>query len=286
MKKILCLLLFTTLAFSQTDRNGNPVFNSVSLQEQSFSDYTLSTNYYPLKNNIDNRGSSVFVAENPSLEQIITSAIELSSNFYLVLKDGNTIACMLVLGNLNDKIVLAADPQNPHSPSKYKLKLKGDITQDRAEEILHENYDQSAKIENGTLYFNKKKYTIIHNADIIKRIVQIVDEDKLYENDDANVQLLTQDEIRRYITEISQEGGELDFFTEIKGKEYDGVQIKPRLFTTKLSIALYKWGRACYDLGLNTSDDALVLFAEIKGRELSEKEVSYITAGFNKDWEK
>lgn len=86
--------------------------------------------------------------------------------------------------------------------------------------------------------------------------------------DSAGVQLLTKPELRTLILKETKEGGKLDFFTPIKGKEYDGVQVKPGIFSTNIGMALYKWGRTTVDLGVRSVDDALSIFAEFKGRPL------------------
>jgi hypothetical protein len=60
MKKVVIVIL-TILSlgqsFGQTDKNGNPIFNSVSTSEKSFDNFLLFSNYYTLKNNIENRAS-------------------------------------------------------------------------------------------------------------------------------------------------------------------------------------------------------------------------------------
>ena len=67
--KILTTILLTCLTlgqiFGQTDKNGNPVFNSVSTNEKAFDDFLLISNYYTLKNNLENSQSSVFISEKP-----------------------------------------------------------------------------------------------------------------------------------------------------------------------------------------------------------------------------
>lgn len=88
-------------------------------------------------------------------------------------------------------------------------------------------------------------------------------------------------EIRKQVLVETKEGGKLDFFTPIKGHEYDGVEIKPRLFTTKLGIALMKWGKANYDMGITQVEDAFLIFSEYKGRKINEREREYIKKGFN-----
>jgi hypothetical protein len=50
-------------------------------------------------------------------------------------------------------------------------------------------------------------------------------------------------------------------------------------------MALYKWGRATYELGLNTFEDSYVVFSKYKKRELNKRELQAIKSGFNKSWE-
>jgi hypothetical protein len=89
-------------------------------------------------------------------------------------------------------------------------------------------------------------------------------------------------ELQEYVLSLMKEGGDLDFFTPIKGKENDGIQIKPGVFSTNLGIALYKWGRACYEIGVNTEQDSYEIFAAYKGRALNARETEYIRMGFYK----
>jgi len=84
----------------------------------------------------------------------------------------------------------------------------------------------------------------------------------------------------------TKEGGKLDFFTPIKGHEYDGVQIKPGLFTTKLGIALMNWGKGNYEMGILNVDDAFLIFSAYKGRPVNEREKEYIRMGFNRELDK
>ena len=101
-----------------------------------------------------------------------------------------------------------------------------------------------------------------------------------------DIQLRSQAEIKEMVLAKSKPGGQLDFFTDIKGREHDGVQVKPGVFATLNSIALYKWGRANFDLGVNTVEDAYAIFSEFKAREIGEREKGYIKMGFEKDWDK
>ena len=287
MKTLFVLLLyflFIGLLTAQTDRNGNPVFNSVTTGEEALEEFTLIANYYTLNNNIENKNSSVFISSQPTLDQIGTAALDLPSDFFILTK-GSRMINMLMIVNKPKRSFLLVHPNSPE-PIQYKCKLKGDISENRAKEIIKENFDSSARIENGRLYFNGNKYKIISNEEIRKAVVDLIKREKLTNLTASDAKLLSQEEIKEVVLRESKEGGTLDFFTEIKGKEYDGVQVKPGVFTSKVSVALYKWGRANFDLGVNTVEDAYALYAELKSRNINEMEKAFIKMGFDKEWEK
>lgn len=94
---------------------------------------------------------------------------------------------------------------------------------------------------------------------------------------------LSQAEIKSFIILETRQGGKLDFFTEIKGKEYDASQVKPGLFMTNLEMALYKWGLANFQIGVENENTALKIFEEFKGRELNIREKDLIPMGYRND---
>jgi hypothetical protein len=93
---------------------------------------------------------------------------------------------------------------------------------------------------------------------------------------------LSQSEIKTFILLETKKGGKLDFFTPIKDKEYNGSQIKHGIYASNIEVALYKWGKANYELGVENVDTAITIFAEFKARELNGKEKSLITMGFER----
>ena len=274
MKNI--IILFTILAFgniySQTDRNGNPVFNSIITNEQEFEEFNLVSNYYTLKNNIENKNSSVFVSESPSLNEIEKFATELSSDFFIITKEQQMSNMILIVSEPQMTFVVINLATNKQS--EFYFKLNGDITENRANEIIKAKYDANAKIKKGKLYFNNKKFKIISNKNINKSVLWLISKQGLGKTNPSDIKI------------PSKEGGQLDYFTEIKGKENNGIQVKPGVFSTKLGIALYKWGRATFENGVNTIEDSYKIFAEFKGRELNRKEKDYIKLEFNKVLEK
>jgi hypothetical protein len=286
MKKF--IILFTILAFgniySQTDKNGNPVFNSIITNEQEFEEFNLVSNYYTLKNNIENKNSSVFVSESPSLNEIEKFATELSSDFFLITKEQQMSNMILIVSEPQMTFVVINLATNKQS--EFDFKLNGDITENRANEIIKAKYDANAKIKKGKLYFNNKKFKIISNKNINKSVLSLISKQGLGKTNSSDIKIPSQEELKNIILIETKEGGQLDYFTEIKGKENDGIQVKPGVFSTKLGIALYKWGRATFENGVNTIEDSYKIFAEFKGRELNRKEKDYIKLGFNKELEK
>lgn len=268
---------------AQTDRNGNPIFNSVTIEEESFADFNLSSNYYTLRNNIEDKNSSVFIAKNPSPSQIEDAAMNLPSDFFIITK-GPYMVNIIMMINKPKRSFLVVEPQSGRQ-TKYKCKLKGNISENRAKEIVEE-FDSSARIAAGYLHFNQHKLKIIPNTETKAAILNLIKRKDLVNSAGSGIQFRSQAEIKEIVLTESKPGGQLDFFTEIKGREYDGVQVKPGLFTTLNSIALYKWGQANFDLGVNTVEDAYAIFSEFKAREISELEKAYIKMGFEKEWEK
>lgn len=277
-------ILLVTSSFAQTDQNGNPVFNSVSTKERSFDGFTLISNYYTLKHNIENKKSSVFILENPTLDQIENAAVHLPSDFFMVTRD-NKMVVMVMLQNDPKRQFLVVEMKN-NNQSYFPLNLKGDITENRANEIIKEKYDPAANIENAQLNFNGKVYAIITTQEIEDHVLALIKKEKLDKKKPSDLILRSKNEIKTLIISETKEGGKLDFFTEIRGSENDGIQIKPGVLTTKQSVALYKWGRACFEIGVNTVEDAYEIFADFKGKPVSKRDQDYIKMGFYKEWEK
>ena len=281
---IILTILISGQVFGQTDNNGNPVFNSVSTNEKAFDDFLLIFNYYPLKNNIENNLSSVFISENPTLEQVEKAAISLPSDFFLLTKKSK-IVVMILLQNAPKREFMTIEMRTKQQSASI-CNLVGDITENRANEIIKERYDTAASIENGKLKFNGKEFKIISNQEIEEAVLALIAKEKLNRKKSSEIVLRSKKEIKSFILSETKQGGKFDFFTEIKGKEFDGIQIKPGLFTTKQSVALYKWGRTCFDFGVNTVEDAYEIFAEHKGAALNKRDKEYIRMGFYKEWEK
>jgi hypothetical protein len=287
MRQILTLFLLSLSAqcFCQTDRNGNPVFNSVSIKEDSIDDFKLVSNYWTLKGNIDHKGSSAYISKSPTFDEISSAAINLPSDFFLILKEQTVINVITVINQPKRKITVL----NPGTGilKEFKCSLKGDITENRANEIINEKYDSNSIIRNNKLIFNKRTYKIISNQEIKQAVLELITKEDLSNSSDSpTMKVLSNAQLRTLILGETKEGGKLDFFTPIKGKEFESFQIKPNLIATNREIAFYKWGKAVFELGVNTLEDALSIFSEFKERKLNIVESSGIQSGFERSLEK
>lgn len=277
----LLILFIITPLFAQVDSHGNPVFNSISTSEKQIENFTLISNYYTLKNNIENKKSSVFISSSPSINQIEQAALNLPSDYFLVTKDNKMIAMIMLLNKPKREFMIVLTATNQSITAECNL--KGDITQNRANELLSENFEKATKIEGNLLTFNSNKHQIISEKDIEIAVVELIKKEKLLFKQSSNVVIQSQNDMKNFVIVESKNGGKIDFFTVIKGKENEGIQIKPGVYDTKLGLALYKWGHACFDIGINKIEDVFNIFTEVKGLPITKKEKEYIKMGFNKE---
>ena len=274
------ILMFPLVLTAQSDQKGNPVFNSVEIKDDTLQDYLLVNSYYTIKNNIDNPLSSVYISAKPTQEQILNAATRLPSDVFLVKKNKNAL-CMILANTYPAKYFLVLNIKNGEKKT-FEWSTEGDISEHRATELIEEKYDADASIENSYLKFNNKKLGIISNQETKQAVIQLIKKEHLDLGDTSNIQILSQSDLKKYILAETKPGGKLDYFTPITGKEFDIVQIKPGVIAPMIEVALYKWGTACFELGLNTVDDAYTIFVEYKGRNLNIRETTTIKDGFDK----
>lgn len=91
--------------------------------------------------------------------------------------------------------------------------------------------------------------------------------------------------IKSEIIKETQTEGKLDFFTPIKGKEYDGYQIKPGLVATYREMALYNWAKSVKELGIDDLEELYTLYSEARKKGINPMEKELLKMGFNKELE-
>ena len=278
-------LLCATTSVAQTDHNGNPVFNTIPMGEDTLGGgFRLLANYYTMKDNIDNKGSSVYIADQPTTDQIATAATRLPADNFILLK-GSTVIKIILVNYYPQKWILVITP-GVQQPKKYKNPLKGEIAENRASELIKEKYDPAASIRDGVLTFNNSHYSITPNQATKAAIMELIMKEHLDVDVATGLKIPSKEELHAMILKQTREGGKLDFFTPIKGKEMEGIQVKPGIIDTRGGFSLMKWGEAAFDLGVVDLEEAYAIFAEFRGRPINMREKEYIKFGFEKKLDK
>jgi hypothetical protein len=257
-------------------------FHSILIRESKIKNHTLIYSYYTLQNNINNANSSVFLDSNPTPEQAMIAAINLPSDF-VAIRDSQTVIAIILLVNKPKREFIIIDPIRQ---SQYVLpcNLIGDITSNRANELVKHDFESKSYIQKGELIIQGRKLKIISNKALEKKIMDIISSEGLLTQN--KIVLSDAERKKTMILQQSLENRSLDYFTKIKGNENVEIEIVPGVYETNLNFALYKWGRATKDLGIETVDFSLIIWQELVHRNPTKQEIEMIQSGFNKSWEK
>jgi hypothetical protein len=90
------------------------------------------------------------------------------------------------------------------------------------------------------------------------------------------------DHNRSVFIKESKNQGKLDYWSPIKGHEFESQKIERDLYVSKGNAAIIKWA---YDLtasGLKDKTDIISLYEDLKKRKISKDELTYIDYGYNK----
>lgn len=276
---ILLLLLAFSLSKGQIDKNGNPTFNSQILGTEDHGEFQLSRSYYTITNNIDNKESSVFIAENPSAEQYLDFARDQTSYFFIIHK-GQELMTMVILLQNNEQqpTQFAYNIFNPHNKQSViaPCNVWGEITEKRAEELIALKIDSTAKIidlpMNGKgLMFNGIVYRIQPYdkllAEVTDLATQLVESKGPEKEDPAEV-------LRR-----ESIGGKFDFKKQLE-KEDHAFFLLEGVSYNKDHFAILLWGQTALQLGIKSAKKAKKLWQEIYDRKMNKAEEKALIKGF------
>lgn len=93
-------------------------------------------------------------------------------------------------------------------------------------------------------------------------------------------------EVRAKLVRESKNNGKLDYWTPIKGHEFEGEKVEHDFYASKEDVAIIKWAYALTASGLKNKADIISLFEELKGREIQPTELNYIDYGYKKAMDK
>lgn len=276
MSKILTIISFLLLCshqnlFSQMDKNGNPVFNSINIEKTNLENFEIFSNYYTIKDNIDNRSSSVFISENPSLENYVNFATQLPSYYFLLVDNGNIKGMAILIPNPKDdsffyKVVVP----NNNSSFMVPSSLKGKITEHRAKELATIKSNDS-KMTETQFEINNVKLDVISYKLIEAEFKEIV-------VDKIKSAAKTDNRLEEYIKTESKEGGKFDFKKRLEKSE--GFILHESILYNKKDFAILMWGAAVKSIGYTDFNKAKDLWININGRELTESELKALKKGF------
>ncbi len=276
MKKQLLLFIFLILItssnlYSQLDKNGNPIFNSEKIENLSFENLEIISNYYPIKDNINNKQSSVFISENPTSDEYWNFSTKLPSYYFMILDQGN-ISGMLILIPKEDHSFFY-NVIMPHTNEKFQIpsKLKGDISENRAKELSGIEKTK-AIINNGVLKFNNKDFKIVRYNDVIEEVKSITKE-KIIGNPASETS-----NIEEYIKTESK-GGKLDFKNTVEKNNGAFINFEGVIYNQK-DFTILMWGAAVKQIGITELKKAQLLWQKINERNLTEPELKALQKGF------
>jgi hypothetical protein len=190
MKYLLTLILFLNIAiYPQVDNNGNPIFYSITVSEDTLANFSLSSNYYTISNNINNPESSVFVSENPSTEEII-EFVRTKPSYYFLVHQNQVVSTMIVLlprldGKKSKYSYLIMNPNNKQQ-IELPCEISGDVTEIRAAELLKEYEKDSKELHIGPksfILFGNVAYSTQSFDEVKNDLISLVTKYKLYEKD-------------------------------------------------------------------------------------------------------
>lgn len=262
--------------YSQFDKSGNPIFNSEKIENFSFENVEIISSYYTIKNNIDNKQSSVFINENPDLNDYGNFSTKLPSYYFMITDKGNVKGMMILIPKKDDdsffyNVIIPGKNENFQVPSK----LKGKITENRAKELT-EIKKTKAIINNNILQFNNKDFQILKYKDVIEEVKSITQEKIINNHSEKN------SNIEEYIKTQSK-GGELDFKNTVE--KYDGALINfDGILYNKKDFAILMWGAAVKKVGITELNKAQLLWQEINERTLTEPELKALRKGFETEF--
>lgn len=190
----LLVMLVLIIACSTTkkgiDKNGNPIFNSITIDEKEYDGYGISANYYTLINNIENPNSSVFVSEKPNSEQIFDFATNKPSYFWILHQNREVIKSIVLTQNSESIVDVkwafhVIDFKNQTS-KEFPINIKMlHITEHRVLELTHhekmleqELLDKEKRIFNQ--FFENKLHGTLPYLKVYEKLLKFIDENKLY----------------------------------------------------------------------------------------------------------
>lgn len=276
---ILCILLaiFSPLS-AQSQVDDQPVFISVELSEVAYAGFSITTGYYTIDNNINNRQSSAYISDYPTLDEYIYFARHQPSYHFLIHRQREVIKMVILqqrTGEDRSKFSYTIiDPASGHrieAPSR----LSGELTALRAKELTTSHIDTASYLDQAsstaTLFFNSVTYPIVPLETVQQEVVRLAQQI-------TRTGHSQREELKQYIRRETN-GGTLDFRVAL-AKESQQYFSRGGEVYDKEKFSVLLWGGAVRTLGLRSLEGAMMLWEEIRQRPLTPSEQKALQQGF------
>jgi hypothetical protein len=193
---------------NQLDKYGNPIFNSITIDENEYEGFGVSANYYTISNNIENPNSSFFVTKLPTDEQIFDFATNNPSYFWIIHNEKEIFKMISLnqsFNNWNDVkwsffvIDLANGTSKEFPLSFWKLH----VTEHRMLEMKHgiEMMDQDLLDKEDRIFdhfVGQKIHGIVPYSKVYEKLLTFINDNKLYlhETDIQNINYVDKNETK------------------------------------------------------------------------------------------
>ena len=276
----LCILLAASLGGqAQQQTYEQPVFVSIELSEIALclDGFSITTGYYTIDNNIDNRHSSAYISDHPTVDEYIYFARHQPSYYFLVHRQREVMKMIVlqqrVIENRSTFFYVVIDPASGQR-TKVPSRLSGELTALRAQELTVGHTDSEGHLDQkaaATCFFNNASYPVVPLAAVHQEVISIAQQI-------AGKNQSQEEELEQYIR-AETNGGSLDFGVAL-AKEPQQYFAREGEVYDKAKFSVLLWGGAVRMLGLRSLEGAMMLWEEIQQRPLTPQEQKALQQGF------
>jgi hypothetical protein len=260
---------------AQTESTDAPVFISRDIDDISYGSFSISTSYYTINNNIDNRQSSAFISDTPSPEEYLHFAQHQPSYCFLIHRQRSVLAMVLFHPRHKatgpDFAYIIVNPASGHR-REVPSRLVGQLTEKRAEEMITHQLLPAANQPNDTLFqLGETSYSVLSFAQVRQEVATLARHFLRIEQGKTN-------ELEGYIR-TETVGGTLDFATAL-AREPQQRFFRHGVVYDKARFSVLLWGGAVRLLGLHSLESARTIWEDIRQRPLTPQEWQALRTGF------
>jgi hypothetical protein len=172
MKRTLTVLALLLCLSGLAQKNADLVPGFKPMEEDSISikGYKLTAAYYSIADNLSHKNSAA--TEKPTMAQVTLLMKFEQGDCYLLSKKEDVLKIILIQ-DYPQKQFLVMTPGDMKFTS-FPNPLPGEISENRANDVVKTGVDPNARIRDGKLSFNNKEYSIVANSTIKKGIITLV----------------------------------------------------------------------------------------------------------------